>query len=295
MKIYSIAFLCLLFINYQAQTIEPDLEYYNSGQLKWKGQKQCITIKDDKECKPTGFWVHYYKNGEKKLELLENVYKNNTSAPTSYINMWQQDGFQILKNGIGFYFEKDNRGSGEYDSSSYQIKDSLWNGLFFHYRKHGASDYYLIETGQYSDAKRYGTFKFRDTVKLYEEETNYDEKETSTYKYFHSNFKVKEEGKTLNGKKEGLCKFYNDKGTLISEVNYKNGAEFGEYKEYHENGVLKVKGQYKHTSGFVTHTTFDAGGKENIRKTASDNIPKKYGEWKYYDEKGNLIKSETLK
>lgn len=295
MKNYLTLFYCfLLFTNY-AQTIEPDLEYYNSGQLKWKGQKQCIAVKDDKECKPVGFWIHYYKNGEKKLETLDIVLKNNTSAPTRYINMWQQDGYQILKNGIGFYFEKENRGGGEYDSSTYQIKDSLWNGTFSRYRKHGASNYYLVESGQFSDAKRYGTFKFRDSVKLFEEETNYDTKETSFYKYFHPNFKIKEEGKSENGKKEGLSKFYNEKGILEKEINYKNGAEFGEYKEFHENGILKVKGQYKHVSGFETHSTFDPSGKENIRKTASNNIPKKYGEWKTYDEKGNVIKTENLK
>ena len=261
MKNYFIISLCFFFFINRAQTVEPDLEYYNSGQLKWKGQKQCITVKDDKECKPVGFWVHYYKNGEKKMETFDYIYKNNTNAPTRYINMWQQDGLQILKNGIGFYFEKENRGGGEYDSSAYQIKDSLWNGLFFHYRKHGVSNYYLIETGQFSDAKRYGTFKFRDTVKLFEEETVYDVKESSTYKYFHPNFKLKEEGRSENGKKEGLGKFYNDKGILIMEVNYKNGSEFGDYKEYHENGSIKVKGQYKHTSGFVTDSTFDKTGK----------------------------------
>ncbi len=295
MKNFFLFSCCFLFLNLKSQTVEPDLEYYNSGQLKWKGQKQCIAIKDDKECKPTGFWVYYYKNGEKKLEKLENVLKNNTSAPTRYINMWQQDGYQILKNGVGFYFEKENRGSGEWDSLSYQIKDSLYNGMYAHYRKHGTSNYYLIETGQFSDAKKYGTFKFRDSVQLYEEVTSFDGKETSSYKYFHPNFKIKEEGKTLDAKKDGLCKYYNDKGVLVKEAYFKNGSEFGEYKEYYNNGALKAKGQYKHTSGFVTHSTFDPSGKENIRKTASDNIPKKYGEWKYYDEKGNLIKSEVLK
>ena len=295
MKNFLIIFYCLLFSIHYGQTLEPDLEYYNSGQVKWKGQKQCITIKEDKECKPVGFWVYYYKNGEKKLEKIESIGKNNTNAPTRYINMWQPDGFQILKNGVGFYFEKENRGSGEWDSLSYQIKDSLYNGMFSHYRKHGASNYYLIETGQFADSKKYGAFKFRDTAQLYEEETNYDSKETSSYKYFYSNRKIKEEGKTLETKKEGICKYYNDKGMLVKEANFKNGAEFGEYKEYHDNGALKMKGQYKHTNGFITHSTFDPTGKENIRKTASDNIPKKYGEWKYFDEKGTVIKTEVLK
>ena len=295
MKNFLTNFCCLLISISIAQTIEPDLEYYNSGQLKWKGQKQCVVVKDDKECKPVGSWVHYYKNGEKKLETFDIVYKNNTNAPTRYINMWQQDGYQILKNGVGFYFEKENRGGGEYDSSTYQIKDSLWNGTFSKYRKQGARHYYLVETGQFSDAKKYGTFKFRDTVKLFEEETVYDTKEISTYKYYHPNFKLKEEGRAVNSKKEGLSKFYNDKGILIKEVNYMSGAEFGEYKEYHDNGALKVKGQYKHINGFETHSTFDVSGKESIRKTASAHIPKKIGEWKYYDEKGNVIKTENLK
>ncbi len=290
MKKFLLLIYCFLFFTHYAQTIEPDLEYYNSGQLKWKGQKQCVVLKDDKQCKPVGFWVHYYKNGEKKLETFDIL-----KAPTRYINMWQQDGYQILKNGMGFYFEKENRGGGEFDSLNYQVKDSLWNGSFSRYRKHANQNYYLVETGQYIESKKYGTFKVRDTVKLYEEETNYDSKETSSYKFFHSNFKLKEEGKMIDGKKEGLNKSYNNKGVLVQEVNYKNDSEFGEYKEYYENGKIKTSGQYKHSSGIITNTTYDAQGVEHIRKTSSSTIPKKYGEWKYYDEKGDLIKTENLK
>ncbi len=294
-KVFLSIFICLLFSKLSSQTIEPDLDYYNSGQLKWKGQKQCITVKEEKECKPIGFWVYYYKNGEKKSEILQVVSKGNTSLPTRCINMWQQDGLQILKNGVGFYFEKETKGRGEFDSLTYQIKDSLYNGSFTCYRKHSGQNYYLIESGQYSDSKRYGQFKFRDTVQLYEEETLYDAKTTSAYKYFHPNFKIKEEGKTVDVKKEGLAKFYNDKGTLIKEANYKYGAEFGEYKEYYDNGILKTKGQYKQIKGFENVSTFDPQGIEHIRKHPSDNIPQKTGEWKYYDEKGNLIQAETLK
>ena len=293
-KILSL-FIYILFFRSFSQTIEPDLEYYTSGQLKWKGQKQCVTVKDEKECKPIGFWVYYYKNGEKKSEILQVVSKDNKSLPMRCINMWQQDGIQILKNGVGFYFEKEIKGRGESDSLTYQIKDSLYNGTFTRYRKHSGHNYYLIESGQYSDSKKYGAFKFRDTVQLYEEVIVYDTKETSSYKYFHPNFKVKEEGKTVESKKEGLCKFYNDKGILVKEVNYKSGAEFGDYKEYHDNGALKIKGQYKHIKGFISNSTFDPQGKETIRKSPSDNIPQKTGEWKYYDEKGAVIKTENIK
>ena len=78
-------------------------------------------------------------------------------------------------------------------------------------------------------------------------------------------------------------------------MNYKNGAEFGDYKEYYDNGGIKTKGQYKHIKGFITNSTFDTQGKENIRKSPSDHIPQKTGEWKYYDEKGTVIKTEVLK
>src|ERR1700746_1153162 len=96
-------FIFLLVSNLSSQTIEPDLDYYNSGQLKWKGQKQCMIVKEEKECKPIGFWVYYYKNGEKKSEILQVVSKDFKALPTRCINMWQQDGLQILKNGVGFY------------------------------------------------------------------------------------------------------------------------------------------------------------------------------------------------
>ncbi len=295
MKNYLLIFYCLLSFKPYAQTIEPDLEYYNSGQLKWKGQKYCVTVKEDKECKPIGFWVHYYKIGEKKLETLTSINQNKTIASTRYINMWQQDGYQILKNGVGFYFEKENRGGGNFDSLTYQVKDSLFNGSFTCYRKQKGSNYYLVEVGQYSDSKRHGIFKLRDTVQLIEEETTYDVKNTTIYKSFHPNFKLKEEGKMIDGKKEGLNKTYNDKGVLVKETNYKNDAEFGDYKEYHDNGTIKTKGQYKHIKGFINVSTFDPSGNERVRKTPSDNIPQKTGEWKYFDEKGNAIKTENLK
>ncbi len=295
MKNFLATGLCCLFLSHFAQTVENDIEYYSSGQMKWKGQKYCVSLKDDKECKPSGQWTYWYKDGQKKSESYFPLGKNNSIPPTRYINMWQQDGYQILKNGVGYYYEKENRGGGEYDSLTYQIKDSLCNGSFSRYHKQKERNYYLVETGQYSDGKRYGVFKLRDTVKLVEEQTNYDENETCTYKYLHLNFKTKEEGKMINGKKEGLNKTYNDKGVLIKEMNYKNDSEFGEYKEYYDTGALKVEGQYTHTSGNITNKTYDAQGNEHIRKATSNTIPKKTGEWKYYDEKGNVTKTENLK
>jgi antitoxin component YwqK of YwqJK toxin-antitoxin module len=294
-KEFLLILICVLFFKLSSQTIEPDLDYYTSGELRWKGQKYCFMEKDEKICKPIGLKTYWYKNGQKKLMTYDTIYKNNYTPPTRYINMWQQDEMQILKNGIGFYFEKENHGGGEWDSLTYQVKDSVWNGSFSRNRKHNGSKYYLVESGQFSDSKKYGVFKFRDTVQLYEEETLYDTKETSDYKYFYPTLKIKEEGKTLNAKKEGLSKFYNDKGTLIKEVNYKSGAEFGEYKEYYDSGVIKTQGQYKQIKGFVNTSTFDPQGIEHIRKHPDDHIPQKTGEWKYYDEKGNLIKTETLK
>jgi antitoxin component YwqK of YwqJK toxin-antitoxin module len=278
------------------QTIEESIDRYLSGKIFWQGQDICETAANgSKNCSPIGHWTYWYENGAKMMELNHRVIKSKIYTNTLYQNMWLQDGKQILINGNGFYFNIE--GSFEnVDSLVFQIRDSIKDGEFKRFRKYKSGSYFLIESGQYINSKKSGIFKFRDTIRLISEEKLYEnENEFCNYKYLHSNFRIREEGKKINGSKEGLWKFYNDEGLLWKEVNYKNGSEFGEYKEYHLNAKIKTVGQYTHVKGFVKGATFDSEGNEHIKKELSENIPQKYGEWKYYDQNGKLLKTKTYK
>ncbi len=283
-------------LNLSAQTIEPDIEYYLTGEIYWKGQMYCETINGSKTCTQTGLWTYWYRNGQKQLETLDTALKNPFNSKTKYLNMWFENGTQILNNGNGVYFNDEPHGGGERDSLVFQIKDGNKNGWYNRYRMYKGSKYFLVETGQYNNDKETGLFKFRDTIRLMSEETLYENgNEISNYKYLYKNLRTREEGTKINRQQEGVCKFFTQKGILWKEINFKNGSEFGEYKEYYLNGKIKVQGQYTQVIGFVNASSFDAEGNEHMSKERSTTIPKKDGEWKYYDVKGKLIKTKLYK
>ena len=68
------------------------------------------------------------------------------------------------------------------------------------------------------------------------------------------------------GKKTGVETFYYESGQEKSTQVYKFGKKQGEYTEFHPNGKVAVKGLY------------------------SGNM--KVEDWKYYNEKGELLKTE---
>ena len=59
---------------------------------------------------------------------------------------------------------------------------------------------------------------------------------------------------------------YNEDGKITLIASYNNGIVDGTFKKFYENGILMEEGTYK--------------------------MMKKVGLWKYYDEAGNLIKTE---
>ena len=63
---------------------------------------------------------------------------------------------------------------------------------------------------------------------------------------------------------------YNEKGVLIEETTYDKNLKSGLWVTYYSNGNPEVKGYYK-------------------------NGEYKDGEWQYFDEDGNLTKTETYK
>lgn|GEM_PF-2244149 len=292
-RILNILFL-LYCINSFAQTIEPSIDHYLTGEIHWKGQNYCDSVNGIKTCFSIGPWTYWHQNGQKMLETFDRKTANNTGSTIRYINMWLPSGQQILKDGNGIYYEDEPLGGGDHDSLVYQITDSIKHGSYKCYRLYKGSSYFLAGTGQYNHNTKDGKFKFRDTVRyLIEDEIVYNNnEETSSYKYLYKNLAIKEEGSAVNGQTEGLCKFYNEKGFLIKEVNYKNGSECGEYKEFYPNGKIKISGQYIHTKGFIKVISLDVNGDEHISQEPSDKVAAKDGEWKYFDLNGKLTKTK---
>lgn len=78
-------------------------------------------------------------------------------------------------------------------------------------------------------------------------------------------------------------KDYNLEEELVSEGLYYTDCAVGEIIEYFPSEIIKAKGEFKSNPTDDWKGWYQKGG------------CKKEGTWKYYDEKGNLLKTETFK
>lgn len=84
--------------------------------------------------------------------------------------------------------------------------------------------------------------------------------------YFDNGKKSKSTVFPLDNLKFKTLTKYNEDGKITLIASYKNGIVNGLFKKFYENGFLMEEGEYK--------------------------TMKKVGIWKYYDEEGNLTKTE---
>lgn len=84
--------------------------------------------------------------------------------------------------------------------------------------------------------------------------------------YFENGKKSKHTFFPLDNLKNKTLTKYNEAGQITLIASYANGIVNGSFKKFYENGILMEEGEYK--------------------------IMKKVGLWKYYDESGNLIRTE---
>ena len=286
--------LMFFFINQlNGQKYEFNEDSFENGQLHWKGKDTCVTsVNDGKDftiCSPIGYWEYRYEDGMKQLETFETLNGAN------YINMWLQDGTQILTNGEGFFYQIEPYGNGKNDSLVFQIIKGVKHGKFIRFRSYTKNSYFLSESGQYENKKKSGLWRYRDSTINFHRETFYiDDKENGVFKLFYNSGKLKEVGQKVNDKKEGLWKYYDEYEKLQKECNYKSDKLFGRYNEYYINGQLKKMGQYIHVKGFETVYVYDLiTGKSKKEKHKSDKIVAMDGEWINYNDKGQIIKRET--
>lgn len=136
---------------------------------------------------------------------------------------------------------------------------------------------------------------------------------------YHSNSTAKkdgsEEGKMIDGLKQGIWKYYDENGNLINIKNYKNDTLHGIQKTYHENGQISDESYYVNgilrgskewfengkmsselyfnefeQSDSISITWFENG---QILQIGYLKDGRMIGEWKEYDDKGELVKVEN--
>lgn len=106
----------------------------------------------------------------------------------------------------------------------------------------------------------------------------------SLSKTYYSNGKMASIGKKIDGLRQGEWKYFDDSTGYVKKIiTFKDNFYHGIYKEYYKNNSLKIIGYYDRN--FVKEEIDENG---NISAFA---IP--IGSWDFYDENGNLIKTEV--
>ena len=288
--------ICLILItvtvNAYSQKRESTSDYYGNGKIHYKGFEESWPDSVTPTLlywRPAGTWNYWHPNGAKMLDLM------HTRKGIRYISMWLPKGDQILQDGKGTYYSIDKNDEGGKDSLVYEIKDSIQHGKFSMYHIYKPNLHILCSTGAFDMGKKTGQWTFKDSVLQKNYQTYYfNDKENGAYKSFHNNGAVKEEGIKDNDEETGVWKYFDAYGKLSKEVTFKQGIEFGKYTEYFANGNVKETGQYSWTKGYTMVSTTDFDGNEKKVKKMSDRIPKKTGEWKFYDESGKLLSTKNL-
>lgn len=183
----------------------------------------------------------------------------------------------------GTWVKKDANGKVKYRG---QFKDDIPVGKFKYYNEQGIivtiMEFISVDTalathyhnnsqksayGYYVNKQKQGVWRFYDTKGIILSEEHYQNgKKHGSYIVYNLDGSLSRETTFVNGVEHGYRKTYNGSGKLLTEGNYKDGVMDGVQKIY-KNGVLNIVGAYKHA----------------VRD----------GEWKYYDESGNLIKTEV--
>ena len=281
-------------VNYYSDFIgEKDgvLQLSQTNQIESEGQYRLV---GSNSWKQSGTWKYYDRSNNVVLETLHP----NDSIGTRYINQWLPNQQQILKNGVGIYYQIGMNRVTEFglDSTVYEIRDSLKNGSYVVWCPTSSSNYYKCQTGQYLNSKQQALrifFNENGGIKMTYNFVN-DQRQGEFHK-FYSNGKYSEYGLYKDNQKTNQWKFWSTSGNLSKECNYENGVLKGTYIEYFSNGQIKIKGQYGLTNGLDTMYFFDPETYvETLKVKKTDSKSHKHGIWFYYNANGELISSETF-
>ncbi|HYG39517.1 MAG TPA: hypothetical protein VD908_12895 [Cytophagales bacterium] len=305
------------------------LEYYQeNGALHSKGS-------NNKEGKKEGLWNFYtpqgkllsqsnYLNGEAhgvfkvffpdgtlqregsyNHGTQQGVQKEYTKAGGLESEIYFKDG-KLDGNYYSFYSVDDKLKhyvakytSGEVTDTVYEYYDNGTLAVKKHFTKGQLSGDYITyyRNGKISTTLKYvngmteGPFKKYDINGKLAQEGNYKEdKLAGKWLTYENGILQEEDNYNEEGKIEGLVKYYDDEGKLYLESKYSNGL-LVDYKYLNQSGeILKQDENGKGNFDYIGYSS-------NRKKVAEGKLIKdeKNGQWKFYDELGNLSAIENYK
>lgn len=167
-----------------------------------------------------------------------------------------------------------------------EFKDDKEVGTFFYYGQNGV----LTQTIDYSQEGRVGHAKiFYPNGKLMSEGKYVEKKKEGVWAYYDEKGRKIREENLVNGKKEGKETNWDRKGGINITSEYKNGVKEGEeWKTYYADGYSIANYSDGKLNGKITH--YFASKKTLYEGQYSND--KKVGEWKFFNEVGDLVKRQ---
>ena len=204
---------------------------------------------------------------------IEKRYSNNNYHNYIYSDEMYVQSVDTIYNNNFFLF---SYREAKFDSLNYQIK---YDGIYFTYYPNGN----IRAIGFNKNNRRQGKWRYM-----------YDNGNILALKYFKNGY--------CYGK--WITYYKSPKNQIFIKGRYSKNAKKGVWKEYYPNGVLKKK--YEYNKGIkAVYVTYD--NIDSLQKIFPDEYLEAYamareypynyktGIWKYYSDKGKLIKKEFYK
>ena len=275
-SVISLVFIVLIFSTRLFSQSEYQTFTYPNGQISSEG-----ILRDGR---PDGLWKTYYESGQlksigKRTEfLLDSTWvflKEN--GDTSLVVNYKKD----LKNGPRFTY-----------SETEIVMEPFVNDVRQGEGKRVDKKGRLLQTMNFVNGLEEGISPVFDTTGLLREIVTYRKGFVMTREALNRYDR--------DGKKHGYWKTFFDDWSVHTECYYRHGLRDGFYKEYDEKGNLKKITKYvndveqvleSEMKPLVVQYEYYSDGK--IKREASFRDGKKEGVWREFDEKGNVVSSQT--
>jgi hypothetical protein len=113
------------------------------------------------------------------------------------------------------------------------------------------------------------------------------------YKEYNENGNIKIISQFKDGKQDGILKVFHENGNLERETSFSNGIQAGALTVFYSNGDILEKSRL--VNGVKEGRFISYFINKNLKEYGWLKAGKRVGFWKFYNEKGGLLKGEVYK